>query len=143
MFIYSLLKVQRIISTSCHALEYFTNNYFIFDANEYNEALAKLNETDRKIFYDRSTVNFNIKYLLKTSTPPIHHLPFVSQLNIHQYCHVGAYGSKVYLAKENPDNVPQARTLFRRLWFLDVVTKLLLTYWILKKIFSYFNVTVY
>lgn len=51
-----------MISTSCEALEYFTNNIFRFDAYNYNEALARLNEIDKKIYYDRSKVN--VVYLL-------------------------------------------------------------------------------
>lgn len=54
----SMMKVQRMISTSCHALEYFLNNLFVFDATTYNTAWAKLNEIDREIFYNRSKVNF-------------------------------------------------------------------------------------
>lgn len=56
----SLLRVQRMISTSCHALEYFMNNLFVFDATNYNAALAKLNEIDKEIFYNRSKVIFFI-----------------------------------------------------------------------------------
>lgn len=55
-----MLKVQRMISASCHALEYFMTNIFIFDAYEYNAAFAKLNEIDKKIFYNRSTVNIQL-----------------------------------------------------------------------------------
>lgn len=64
-------------------------------------------------------------------------------MNVDQYCEVCTYGCKVYLAKEKPENIPKARVLLRRLWFLDVSVKIWLTYWILKKILNYLDVTIY
>lgn len=48
-----------MIRTGCLSLEYFTNNKFIFTSHKYNAAFATLNEIDKNVFYDRSTVNFN------------------------------------------------------------------------------------
>lgn len=67
ILIYSLLKVQRLISTGSSALEYYMNHHFIFKAGNYNAAFAKLNEVDKQIFYDRSTVNTYInQYIIRS-----------------------------------------------------------------------------
>lgn len=41
-------------------LEYYMNNKFVFVSDTYNSACGALNDTDRRIFYDRTTVKFAI-----------------------------------------------------------------------------------
>lgn len=64
-------------------------------------------------------------------------------MDITEYCNTAAYGTRVYLAKEKPENTPKARLLYQRLWFLDVSTKLLFTYWMAQKWLTYFNITIH
>lgn len=55
------------------------------------------------------------------------------------FCYIAARGSKMYLAKEKPENAKKARKLVWCLWILDISVKFLLSYWILKTVLSYFD----
>lgn len=48
-----------MISAGCQTLEYFTNNEFVFNAYNYNAALDRLNETDKKMYFSRAAVCLN------------------------------------------------------------------------------------
>lgn len=151
--------MQRIISHSCFQLEYYLSHVFIFKADNYNAAQGRLSTIDRRIFYDRSTVNVN--QLLLSQLIFIYVIYFfyclickwieclidifdiVVQMNIDTYCCNAAYGVKVFLAKEKPESSLKARKLYQRLWFLDISTKILLTYWILQNFLSYFNIMIH
>lgn len=86
----------------------------------------------------------NLCFIFNSNNSLICFIWFIySQMNVIEYCEVSAYGYKVYLAKEKPENIPKARALYSRLFVLDVAVKLFLSYWILKKVLSYFEITVY
>lgn len=57
--IYRLLKVQRMIAHSCESLEYYMSEKFVFKSDVYKTTYSKLNEIDRDIFYDNSTVKLH------------------------------------------------------------------------------------
>lgn len=145
----SMLKVQRMISAGLDDLEYFTNNKFIFNAYNYNAALDRLNEVDKKIYYGRSSVCLNISdffvsIVFNLSISFICFIRFIyAQMHVLEYCDACAYGYKIYLAKEKPENIPKARALYKRLWYLDVAVKTYLCYWIFKKVLAYFDITFY
>lgn len=65
------------------------------------------------------------------------------QMDVNKYCYNAAYGTKLYLVKEKIEDVPKTRAFYRRLRFLDISTKALLVYWIVKKILTYFDVSIY
>lgn len=143
-----MLKIQRIISTGCDTLYYYQNNLFVFKAGVYNAVRARLSEKDREIFYDRATVC--IESSLRTCCLLLNFIRILacnqlicSQMDMNDYCDKGAYGTRLYLVKGKPENIPKAKRLMQRLWYLDVATKSLVTYWLLKKLITYFNITLY
>ncbi|XP_055309701.1 putative fatty acyl-CoA reductase CG5065 [Sitodiplosis mosellana] len=111
-----LLKVQRLVFAGSQALEYYMMELFVFKASAYNAVCSRLNNIDRQIFYDRMTMDMD------------------------EYLQNAACGTKLYLCKEKLENIPKARIFCRRLRFLDIFSKTLMTYWIAKKVLSYFNV---
>lgn len=64
-------------------------------------------------------------------------------MDVNQYLNNGAFGSRLYLAKEKLEDLPKAKVLFRRLRYLDVTCKVLFVYLIVKKLLTYFNVSIY
>lgn len=59
------------------------------------------------------------------------------------YFRDAAYGTRLYLVKEKPENIPRARITFKCLQYLDIATKSFLTYWIIKKLLNYMNMRLY
>lgn len=60
-----------------------------------------------------------------------------------EYFRGATVGARIYLVKENPEDIPKARKTFRRLFYLDVATKALITSWIIQKVMNYFQVSIY
>lgn len=60
-----------------------------------------------------------------------------------EYFRAAAVGARAFLVKEKPEDIPKARKTFRRLFYLDVATKTLITCWIIQKVFNYFELTIY
>lgn len=60
-----------------------------------------------------------------------------------EYFRGAAVGARVYLVKEKLEDIPKARRTFRRLFYLDLATKTLFTCWIIQKVFSYFQLSIY
>ncbi|XP_031626468.1 putative fatty acyl-CoA reductase CG5065 [Contarinia nasturtii] len=114
-----LLRVQRTIIQAANVLEYYMNEKFVFVSDNYNSVCGALNKIDREIYYDRTT------------------------MDVDNYCYNAAFGTKLYLVKEKVEDIPTALAFHRRLWFLDVFTKSFFTYWIVQKLLSYFNVSIY
>lgn len=151
---FSLLKVQRLIATACDSLEYYMNNKFVFQAHNYNAVSGRLNEIDKEKFYDRTTVKICVKkiyealeHLLQLCLALMHFLlvyfDVYVQMDINHYLHDAAYGTRLYLVKEKVEDLPKARKLFIRLRYLDIITKTLCIYWIVKILLTRFNVSIY
>lgn len=62
------------------------------------------------------------------------------QMDVRKYMFTAACGTKLYLTKEKIEDVPKAREFIRRLRFLDIFSKTLMSYWMAKKLLSFFNI---
>lgn len=51
------MRAQRKIVLGTQALDYYTNNLFRFKAEIYNDCYGRLNDVDKKIFYNRTDVS--------------------------------------------------------------------------------------
>lgn len=110
-FIFSLVNVQRKISTGLKLLQYYTTKDWDFRNERFQELSNTLNETDERLF-DTS----------------------VSQVNWDVYISDYIRGMRTYILGESDDTLPYAKKVLRRLYILDCVSKILLytvTFWFL------------
>lgn len=143
---YSLLKVQRMIFVGSQELEYYMNNRFVFKADRYNAAHEKLNKIDQHLLYNRRMVKCNfISLSLKILNIWLTNLIWsdFSQMNVEEYTDNASLGMKTFLVKEKLDNLPKVKAFYTKLFYLDIFTKTLFTYWIVKKCLAHFDVIVY
>lgn len=108
---FSLVNVQRKISTGLKLLQYYTTKDWDFRNERFQEMSDKLNSTDQEIF-DTS----------------------VSQVNWDIYISDYIRGMRTYILGESDDTLPYARKVLRRLYILDWASKILfftLTFWFL------------
>lgn len=64
-------------------------------------------------------------------------------MDVNEYLYNGALGSRLYLANEKMEDLPKAKVLYRRLKYLDITCKVLFVYLIVKKLLTYFDVSIY
>jgi alcohol-forming fatty acyl-CoA reductase len=88
---FSLVKVQRKVSQGLKVIQYYTTKSWLFK-NDHMKALANsLSDSDRERFY------FDIK-----------------QVDLAIFLENYLKGIRLYVLKEQPDTLPQARKLFKR-----------------------------
>lgn len=59
------------------------------------------------------------------------------------YCLSAAFGTRIYLAKDKIENISKARAFHLRLRILDLLVKLLISYWLFRKLLKYMNVELF
>ncbi|XP_060532881.1 putative fatty acyl-CoA reductase CG5065 [Cylas formicarius] len=98
-----MVRTQKRIENGLSVLQYYTTRPWHF----HNEKLAKiaeeLDETDREIFFtDQTKIDYN------------------------EYMKNYILGARKYCVHEEPDTLPHARKLLKRLYYLDVFKNILL-----------------
>lgn len=94
----SLVRVQKKVSTGLKVLQYYTTKIWVFKNDKLENLPQKLSPRDRE--------RFDLT---------------VDQINWEKYLHDMIMGVRVYLLKESPETIPQARRILRRLYILDRV----------------------
>lgn len=94
----SLVRVQKKVSTGLKVLQYYTTKIWVFKNDKLENLPQKLSLRDRE--------RFDLT---------------VDQINWEKYLHDMIMGVRVYLLKESPETIPQARRILRRLYILDRV----------------------
>lgn len=59
-----MLKIQRKIQAGCDSLYYYMNEKFLFRSDNYDNSFSKLNEEDKKIFYNRDKVRMSEMFII-------------------------------------------------------------------------------
>lgn len=95
---HSLVRVQKKVSTGLKVLQYYTTKIWVFKNDKLENLPQKLSPRDRE--------RFDLT---------------VDQINWEKYLHDMIMGVRVYLLKESPETIPQARRILRRLYILDRV----------------------
>lgn len=109
--LYSLVHVQKKISTGLKLLQYYTTKDWDFRNEKFQRLSDNLNQIDQDVF-DTS----------------------VSQVNWEQYIRGYIIGMRTYILGESVETIPKAKKVLRRLYILDRATKYticLLLFWFL------------
>lgn len=59
------------------------------------------------------------------------------QMDIQQYFSVATLGTKLYLVKDKREDLPRALKFMDRLYYLDLIVKLLVGYWLVYRFIKY------
>lgn len=110
------MRTQKRIQNGLEVLQYYTTRPWYFHNEKLEKAWEELNDEDKRIFYsDREQRidwdNYILTYIL---------------------------GCRKYCIHEEPDTIPYARKMLKRLYYLDVFKNILLCglmLWIISKIF--------
>ncbi|KAJ9578556.1 hypothetical protein L9F63_005285, partial [Diploptera punctata] len=99
-----MMRVQRRINKGFEVFEYYTNKQWDFK-NEYVVTM-------RKILNDRERLEFQIEG---------------NDLDIDEYILSCIHAARLYILKESPESIPAARRHMRIMYWVDVITKIVLT----------------
>ncbi|XP_053669822.1 putative fatty acyl-CoA reductase CG5065 [Anopheles nili] len=95
-----LVKVQKRISAGLTILQYYTTKEWIFQSDNTKALYRRLSRDDRKRFY------FD-----------------VSEINYQSYLYDFILGARKYILKEEPETLPKARKLLRKLYIMDKIVQ--------------------
>lgn len=99
---HSLVKLQRKIYSANQALELFIRTSWVFENEQFLRLHDRILPVDRPAFrYDR----------------------FVTA-DVREYLKNCVLGARRYLLKEPDENIPRAKRNYLRLWYLDLVTRI-------------------
>lgn len=61
-------------------------------------------------------------------------------MDFNEYCQVATLGSRLYLCKEKEEDLPKARKFMQKLYYLDIIAKILCVVMFVNFLKSYFDV---
>lgn len=114
---FSLVRTQKRIQNGLEVLQYYTTRPWFFHNEKLTKLWEELNETDKEIFYtDRIKINYN-KYILDY-----------------------VLGARRYCIHEEPETLPYARKVLKRLFYLDLLKNIVLSLLVLWLFSTYASV---
>lgn len=98
------MRTQKRIQNGLEVLQYYTTRPWYFHNEKLVEAWEELNDEDKRIFYsDRQ-----------------------ERIDWNDYILTYILGCRKYCVHEEPDTIPYARKMLKRLYYLDVIKNILL-----------------
>nr|XP_022901635.1 putative fatty acyl-CoA reductase CG5065 [Onthophagus taurus] len=108
-----LVNTQKRISTGLEVLQYYTTRNWIFKHDKIKKIEQNMNDVDKKLFFSD-----------------------MSDMNWDEYILLYVLGARKYCMKEGPETLPKARRLLTRLYYLDLLVKLLISFVVIYCIYS-------
>ncbi|XP_045467137.1 putative fatty acyl-CoA reductase CG5065 [Harmonia axyridis] len=97
-----MIKIYKRIKKGLEVLQYYTTRPWLFHNERMKAVSNSLNETDQKIFYTSGPTDYN-EYILNY-----------------------ILGARRYCLHEEPDTIPYAKKVLKRLYYLDLCKNILL-----------------
>lgn len=111
------MRTQKRIQNGLEVLQYYTTRPWFFHNDKLEEVWKELNDEDKETFY----------------------LDKERRIDWNEYILTYILGCRKYCVHEEPDTIPYARKVLKRLYYLDVAKNILLcalVLWICSMVFA-------